>query len=116
MKHFMKLDPKPFEMIATGKKTIELRLYDEKRRMIRVGDEIEFTCTNNAVSKRLTVRVAALYCFKDFRELYKKLPLEKCGYAPSELEGANPSDMEKYYSVEKQEKYGVVGIETELIK
>lgn len=32
--HIMKLKPSPFEMIRSGKKTIELRLYDEKRKSI----------------------------------------------------------------------------------
>ncbi|MBQ0010138.1 MAG: ASCH domain-containing protein, partial [Ruminococcus sp.] len=39
----MKLQPEPFAMIRSGKKTIELRLYDEKRQQIEVGDTIEFT-------------------------------------------------------------------------
>ena len=42
MKHEMKLREEPFSMMAEGKKTVELRLYDEKRRAIEVGDEICF--------------------------------------------------------------------------
>ena len=38
----MNLNPEPFEMIFSGQKTIELRLNDEKRQMIKVGDMIEF--------------------------------------------------------------------------
>lgn len=33
-------------MIKSGEKTIELRLFDEKRQCIKVGDEIEFVNTN----------------------------------------------------------------------
>ena len=36
--HIMKLNPSPFEMIRSGRKTIELRLYDEKRRSIEKGE------------------------------------------------------------------------------
>ena len=32
MTHFMQLQPSPFEMIKDGTKTIELRLFDEKRK------------------------------------------------------------------------------------
>ena len=32
MVHRMNLQPEPFEKIAAGRKTIELRLLDEKRR------------------------------------------------------------------------------------
>jgi len=31
-KHIMNLTPSPLKMIRDGKKTIELRLYDEKRK------------------------------------------------------------------------------------
>ena len=42
----MKLAPSPFEMIRNGKKTIELRLYDEKRKSISNGDRITFVNTD----------------------------------------------------------------------
>lgn len=37
MKHRMNLHKAPFEMIRSGAKTIELRLYDEKRKKIKAG-------------------------------------------------------------------------------
>ena len=40
----------------------------------------------------------------------------KCGYNESNINKANPNDMEKYYSKEKQSQYGVVGIEISLIE
>ena len=45
MIHKMNLNPEPFERILSGRKTIELRLNDEKRRLIKVGDKIEFIQT-----------------------------------------------------------------------
>lgn len=41
MKHEMKLQPKYFEYILNGTKRIEIRLNDEKRQLINIGDEIE---------------------------------------------------------------------------
>ena len=38
----MRLHDIPFKKIQSGTKTIEMRLYDEKRKMIQDGDEIEF--------------------------------------------------------------------------
>ena len=35
MIHTMKLDAVPFEKIKSGKKTVELRLFDEKRQKIK---------------------------------------------------------------------------------
>lgn len=43
MIHRMKLNESPFERIKDGTKTIEFRLYDEKRRQIKIGDQIEFS-------------------------------------------------------------------------
>lgn len=109
MIHAMKLDPSPFEMIKSGQKTIELRLFDEKRRQIKIGDAIVFT--NNATGETLCKRVAGLHRFDSFDELYNSLPLLKCGYTAANVDKAHPSDMERYYSADQQNKYGVVGIE-----
>ena len=107
--HKMKLNSTPFEMIKSGEKTIELRLFDEKRQKIKVGDKIVFT--DNTTSKTLNTTVVKLHRFNTFNELYKSLPLLKCGYTSENVDKATPSDMEQYYSVEEQRKYGVVGIE-----
>ena len=42
---------KVYEQIKTGKKNIELRLYDEKRRKIAVGDKIIFTNRGKPLSR-----------------------------------------------------------------
>lgn len=42
MNHKMKLQPKYYDFILNGTKRIEIRLNDEKRRMIKVGDTITF--------------------------------------------------------------------------
>ena len=108
----MRLQDAPFQKIKTGRKTIELRLNDEKRRRISVGDEILFI--NAANGESLTAVVVALYPFTSFEALYRALPLEDCGYSKTELEGASASDMDAYYSREEQEKYGVLGIRIRL--
>lgn len=113
MLHTMNLKPEPFEHMACGTKTIELRLYDEKRRLIQVGDTLVFHHTEDS-TRTLTAVVTALHCYPDFVALYDALPLERCGYRPEELADASPSDMDAYYSREKQARYGVVGIELQL--
>lgn len=111
--HTMKLRREPFEKIASGRKTIELRLYDEKRQQIKVGDRILFR--NTATDETLTATVMKLLRFDSFEELYKSLPLLKCGYTTEDIDTAHPSDMEAYYSAEEQQKYGVVGIELSIV-
>lgn len=42
MEHIMNLKPSPYELIKSGNKLIELRLYDEKRKLIKVDDTMKF--------------------------------------------------------------------------
>ena len=106
MKHEMKLNNEPFECIKNGTKTIELRLNDEKRKLLTVWDYIEFT--NRVTNEKLLVEVIDLFKYNSFEELYKHFNKIEMGYSINEE--ANPKDMENYYSKEEQEKYGVLGI------
>ena len=108
MTHSMFLTPSPFRLMKVGAKTVELRLYDEKRRKIRVGDLIEFTNTESG--EKLTASVIALHRFDSFASLYHTLSLLECGYTETDVSAASPDDMNLYYSKEDQQKYGVVGI------
>ncbi|MBQ0126139.1 MAG: DUF402 domain-containing protein, partial [Clostridiales bacterium] len=45
----MNLQKEPFESIKSGEKTVEVRLYDEKRRAVHVGDEIDFECGGETI-------------------------------------------------------------------
>ena len=48
------------------------------------------------------------------KELYKHFDKIAMGYDKDDI--ANPKDMEKYYSKEEQDKYGVIGIEVRVIE
>ena len=112
--HRMHLAPEPFGLIESGRKTIELRLYDAARQAIQPGDVIRF---ENAEDNEevLRVKVLALRVFKSFAELYRTLPLTECGYSEAEAGSAAPEDMYKYYTPEAEQRFGVVGIKFELM-
>ena len=107
----MNLQDGPFESIKNGTKTIEMRLYDEKRRKINVGDIIEFDNDNTDII--IKVEVIKLHLFKTFDELYNYFDKTAIGYKEDEM--PDPNDMSKYYKDEDIEKYGVVGIEIKLL-
>ena len=88
-----------------------MRLYDEKRSIISVGDIIEFT--NTTTQEKMSCKVMNIYKYSDFVELYRNHDKISIGY--KEDETANPDDMFLYYSREYIEKYGVVGIEITVI-
>ena len=107
----MKLQHAPFLAIKSGRKKIEMRLYDEKRSLIKVGDTVEFTDTETG--EQLVCAVVNLYLYSTFEQLYANHTKEEIGYFEGEL--ADPKDMLAYYPKEEQEKYGVVGIEIQLV-
>lgn len=108
----MNLNPIPFKLIESGKKTVEMRLFDERRRNIFQGDLIIFT--NTETGKELVVEVQRLRRFSSFVQLYNSYPKTRLGY--NEDEEANPNDMLQYYSQELIDKYGVLAIEIQLLK
>ncbi len=110
--HNMYLNDGPFSRIKNGAKTIELRLNDEKRQLLKEKDWIEFT--NRVTLEVIMVEVVRLYKYSSFEELYKHFDKIAIGYDKDDI--ANPKDMEKYYSKEEQDKYGVIGIKVRVIE
>lgn len=109
MTHYMKLNPEPFDKIASGRKTIELRLYDEKRKLVKPNDEIIFTHIQNPC-RSISVIVDSVITAASFESLFKHISLVDCGYEEKDINGSNYLDMIQYYSEEKQRQFGVVGI------
>ena len=71
MLYKMKLNESPFERIKNGTKTIEFRLFDEKRQHIKVGDQIEFSKLPD-LREKLLVNVVELYREDTFENLFRK--------------------------------------------
>lgn len=108
----MTLTASPFEKIAGGKKTIESRLYDEKRRHIVIDDQIEFI-SKDEPTRKVSTMVLALYRYKSFLELFSAFPPEYFGGSSKDELIA---EIREFYSKEDEEKYGVVGIRIQLAK
>lgn len=106
MEHKMRLNNDPFIKIKNGTKTVELRLNDEKRSLVKINDTIEFT--NRETDETLVVDVIDIKKYNSFNDLYKDFNKIEMGY--NEEDVVDPKDMEEYYSKEEQDKYGVVGI------
>ena len=110
MIHEMKIWHDSFIKIKEHTKTIEMRLFDEKRSLISTGDTIMFTDTSNF--ERMECQVVNLYRYPSFEELYRQHDKVSIGY--NEDENANPKDMLAYYSEGMIEQYGVVAIEIQV--
>ena len=68
----MKLQESPFERIKSGTKTVEFRLYDEKRQQVKIGDKIEFSKLPD-LQETLIVDVIDLYREDTFEKLFRKV-------------------------------------------
>jgi ASC-1-like (ASCH) protein len=102
----MRLSGIPFEKIVSGQKTIESRLLDEKRQKIKIGDFIEFT-QNDDETKKIMTKVVDLYFYKTFDEMFSDLPSADFGGASKKK---LLKEIEQFYPLEEQNKFGVVGI------
>ena len=98
----MKLQQVPLDQIKNGSKTIELRLNDEKRKTLQVGDEIEFVLLQNP-EQTVVTEVVELLPFSNFQELFSTL-------SPNEYGDGARSDVYKYYTKEDENRFGVLGI------
>lgn len=104
----MHLHDEPFQKIKNGKKKIEMRIKDEKRSTIKVGDTIEFE--NRKTKEIISKIIINIYNYKNFEVLIKNYNKEILGYNEEDniLE-----ELEIYYPKDEQEKFGVVAIELE---
>ena len=114
MQHDMKLLEQPFERISKGIKTLELRLYDKKRKALKLGDTIRFSRLPD-LTKTVTVKITGLLIYHTFAELLQDLPLSYLGYQESERSSVKKR-MCNIYSKEEEAKCGVLGIRIELLK
>ncbi len=107
----MKLQSLSFEKMKEGKKIIEIRLYDEKRRDIKIGDIIEFT-KEPKQAETVKAEVIGLLNYKTFADLADDFPASYFGHLGKE-------DLLKsiytFYTKEQEERYTVLGIKIKLI-
>ena len=108
--HDMNLQPQYYDFMKDGTKRIELRLYDEKRQKIELGDEIEFS---KSETEKFKAKVVGLMRYQSFEDLFKAFPIEILAdktMTKDELLGI----LSEFYTKEKQQEFGVIGIRIKL--
>lgn len=113
MEHEMKLQPEYYNFILNGTKRIEIRLYDEKRQQIKIGDVIKFL-KEPELNESFNAKVVGLLRYNSFEEMFKDFDISILS-DESMTKDELISVLEQFYTKEKQEKYGVLGIRIELI-
>ena len=113
MNHEMNLKEIYFDKIKSGEKIYEIRLNDEKRKLVKVGDIIVFKRQPEFKETIKTV-VKDLIYFNSFTEMINSLPIEKVGFKGKPLEEIIDI-YHQIYSEENEKKYGVLSIKIEVI-
>ncbi len=111
MLHIMKLQPHPFNKIKEGSKTIEVRLFDEKRREIKLGDIIEFR-REPEQTEIVQAEVIGLLNYKTFSDLVNDFPATDFG---DENKKILLERIYTFYTKEQESKHSVLGIKIKLI-
>lgn len=104
----MKLNEQPFQSMKSGRKTVEVRLNDEKRRRIRCGDMIEFIKVPDK-TETLKVKVLELKRYDSFLKMYESISaddLDAIGQSMDEL----LKNTYQIYSPEQEQKWGTLAV------
>ncbi|GAA0598166.1 ASCH domain-containing protein [Virgibacillus siamensis] len=112
MIHKMRLFETPFNSIKSGRKTVEVRLNDEKRRKLKIGDKIDFVKVPDE-NDTLIVKVIGLKVYHTFKEMYEDIPsmdLDAAGGSVEEM----VENTYKIYTPEKEKKWGTLAISIKL--
>lgn len=111
--HEMKLQPKYYNYIINGTKRIEIRLNDEKRQLIKIGDIIEFK-KEPELNESFKAKVIGLLKYNTFEDMFKDFDISILSDKSMTKEKLI-NVLEQFYTKEKQTQYGVLGIRIELI-
>ena len=107
------LDEDIFEVVKYGTKTVEVRVNDEKRRKLKIGDKITFLKRPDDIEKMDAV-IEDLVYYKDFFELVKDYTMDEL-YLKDYSKEDFINLLKRFYSDEEINKYGVVAIKFKII-
>ncbi len=113
MKYEMTLQPKYYNFILNGTKRIEIRLFDEKRQQIKIGDTIKFLKEPN-LNESFNAKVTDLLRYNTFEDMFRDFDISVLSDKSMTKEELI-NTLEQFYTKEKQKQYGVLGIRIELI-
>ena len=108
----MRLEPRSFDLLKCRSKTVDLRVFDEKRSKIKVGDAIYFIKDCHHL-QLLKARVTKIDRFASFEDAFTELDPVAIGYRGFTLLDFLDT-MYTIYSDAKEYEHGVVAFHLEL--
>lgn len=113
MHYEMKLYDEYFELVRKKIKKYEIRLNDEKRKVIEKGDTINFS-NYSFPNKYITVVVKEKQYFHSFEDILNYTPLNSIGFLGESIESALDK-IYKIYNENEERKLGVILLKIEPI-
>lgn len=111
--HTLKLQEEYYNYILNGTKRIEIRLNDEKRKLLSKGDTIRFL-KEPLLEDNFTTKIIDLIYFENFEQMFETFSIEVLADKSVDKENLLTS-LNKFYPSEKQKQYGVCCIKLELL-
>ena len=102
------LDEDIFEVVKSETKTVEVRVNDEKRRKLQVGDKITFLKRPDDI-ERIDAVIERLSYYDNFKTLVDNYTIEEI-YLKGYTKEYFLDLLKRFYSDEEVNKYGVVAI------
>lgn len=102
-----------YDKIKNGDKVIELRLNDQKRQLMKIGDIIRFSLEPDR-EEFVEAKIVGLIKYRDFASLIDDIPVNLLGFSGMSKEEILVL-LNEFYSSHDEKRYGVVGIRIELI-
>lgn len=104
----MRLEGIYYDLIKEKVKVFEIRLNDEKRQELKVGDNILLK-KRPEFKESMIVKIEELVYFKSFEQMTENISLKDIGL--SNLTKKEAVDLyHSFYSPDEEQKYGVVAI------
>lgn len=110
MRYEMHLNKQPFNQIVDGRKAIEVRLNDSKRKILNIGDEILFI-SRESEDKTVLKTIVDLRLYPSFAEMANNEDCVACGFDKGYSAQEVVDCYHTFYTVEEEQKFGVLAIE-----
>ncbi len=109
MKHNMRLINEAYNNVINGTKRVEIRLLDEKRSKLKIGDTITFTNYDDS-SKSFDTEIINLLVFNDINEVLSNYDISLLLSKSTKKEDLI-NIFNSIYSIEERNKYKIICIE-----
>lgn len=113
IEHSMRLYEEPFRIVSNSTKTVEVRLNDEKRQAVQIGDFIEFT--NLATGEQVKVKVDNVKVYDSFQALLQHYSNKEVGFSDEIQLSQKLASIYQIYNQTDELHLGALAIEIHLV-